>query len=549
MPAEAAAAATTVTDRVAALVSEIRAAVTAATGLSCSAGAASSRMVAKIASDMNKPNGQKIVEATGASAEAAGAATAAFLQPLNVRKVPGIGKHREKMLSAFDIRTCGELLQQAPLLLHLLPRITAVHLIRMALGVDGLPPELQQQHQQQHHQQSISSEETFSATNELPVLRRVVEQLAAAVAKQLKELRQEGDHVTLKVKFADFSLRTISHRLAQHTDDAAAIATAAQGLLQSVMREQLLKKQTNSNNSSGSSNSKSSLRGMPTWVRLLGVRLSGFRQAKAGSIGLRRLDEFFSQQPQSQQPKLAAATGADAGLNRIKEDWRVGFEELDDLLAVLSQHQHETATAQTAVPAEQEPAAYPAHAGFAAAATSPAKKFPAKAATAAAVVSPTWRAKDAPEEETTVAPDTTGTIAGETAPLGVVAAKEATTPSGDGLVKTAPAQGAAQQQQESKSVRANSSSSSTQRQEIKELQLNVTPLHPQQQRRRLPSPPIHEQLMKQKRQKGRQQPHLLELLRRPSKRRQHNRIGLEQSQKRSQGQLERDTVVVEVVSD
>ncbi|CDJ35590.1 uncharacterized protein EMH_0005020 [Eimeria mitis] len=537
MPPEAAApaVATAATDRVAALVSEIRAAVTAATRLSCSAGAASSRIVAKIASDMNKPNGQKIVEATGASAEAAAAATAAFLESLNVRKIPGIGKHREKMLNAFDIRTCGELLQQTPLLLHLLPRITAVHLIRMALGIDGLPAELQQQQQQQHQQQSVSSEETFSATNELPVLRRVVEQLAAAVAKQLKELRQEGDHVTLKVKFADFSVRTISHRLAHHTDDGAAIATAALGLLQSVVREQQLKKQTNSSNNS----SNGTVKGMPTWVRLLGVRCSGFRQAKARSAGLRRLDEFFSHQQQQQQElqKLAAAPARNS-VPQIEGDWRVDTEELDDLLAVLSQHQHETAPAEPAAHAEQDAAASPEAARYAVATTPAAAELPAEAEGAAPVVSFT------PKRETAMTTETVATEVEAAAPNGVTAAKEAP------QLHIDPAQWGAQQQQTSRSTGSESHRSS-QRQEGKGLLLKPIPQHKQKKRRRSPSPPIHERLMQQKRQKGKQQPQLLELLKGPRKQRHNNRAGKEQSQTQNskQGQLSGEAVVVEVVSD
>ncbi|CDJ50860.1 Polk-prov protein, related [Eimeria brunetti] len=536
-----AAAATAATDRVAALVSEIRGAVTAATGLSCSAGAASSRIVAKIASDMNKPNGQKIVEATGASAGAAASATAAFLESLNVRKIPGIGKHRERMLNAFDIHTCGELRQQAPLLLHLLPRITAVHLIRMALGIDGLPPELQQQQQTQQQQQSVSSEETFQATNELPMLRRVVEQLAAAVAKQLKELRQEGDHITLKVKFADFSVRTISHRLAYHTDDGAAIATAAQGLLHSVMREQQLKKQKNSSN--GIANSKGSLKGTPTWVRLLGVRCSGFREAKARSAGLRRLDEFFSQQQQPQEQKPEAATPGDAK-PLVKEDWCVDTEDLDDLLAVLSQHEHGTAAATEPAPEGQETATSPASAGFAAArpsAPTPAAKLPVATAPVAA---PALLANNAPVEKTTTAAQAATAEMGAAASPGVVAAQEAPQP------RTVPPQKGVPQRQTSRSASVKSNSGSSKSQDIRRLLRNATSQEKPQQRRRLASPPIHEQLMQQRRQRGRQQPQLLELLRGPSKRR-HTGTGHDHSrgQNTRQEQLAGGTVVVEILSD
>src|SRR5678816_2299465 len=75
-------------------------AVDAATGLNCSIGIAAARMVAKVASDQAKPNGVLwIIPGQEAS----------FLAPLDVRKIPGVGKVTEKNLHACGIRKVGDL--------------------------------------------------------------------------------------------------------------------------------------------------------------------------------------------------------------------------------------------------------------------------------------------------------------------------------------------------------------------------------------------------------------------------------------------------------
>ena len=80
-------------------------AVTAATGLNCSIGIASSRMVAKVCSDQAKPNGVLWIP-PGQEAN--------FLAPLEVRKIPGVGKVTEQNLHAVGIRLVGDLAKLDP---------------------------------------------------------------------------------------------------------------------------------------------------------------------------------------------------------------------------------------------------------------------------------------------------------------------------------------------------------------------------------------------------------------------------------------------------
>ncbi|KAL8274271.1 hypothetical protein Esti_001782 [Eimeria stiedai] len=503
--AAAAAAAAAAADRVEALVSEIRAAVSAATRLSCSAGAAPSRLVAKIASDVNKPNGQKIIAATALTATPAAAAAAVreFLDQLNVRKLPGVGKHREKLLDALEINTCGQLLQQAPLLLHLLPRVTAEHLLRLAMGLDGSQVERQQQQQQQ----SVSCEETFAATDEVAALRRVVSELAGSVAEQLRKMKQLSNHVTLKVKFADFSLRTLSRRLPEHTGDPQLVENAAAALLHSALRERQLKQLSTS--SSSSSNSS----GRAAWVRLLGVRCAGLKDATVRQSSNRKLDEFFLQ-----QQTAAAARDTETAEERA---CRIEVDELDDLLSVLSQHEHQQA--QTAAAAATATAAAVAgHAGA-------AQQIEAEKAEAAAI-------EVGPESDAfTEAPART---ASPVKPISASAIAESRSSNGSSQVSSpmrrllSPRPPLQQQQQQ-------------------------TPQ--QQRRRRCPSPPIHQQLKQQKRQHAaqQQQQRLLALLKAAPKQQQKQRQQQRQQQQQQELHIHRCGLgaqtnaedLVEIVSD
>ncbi|KAL8440600.1 hypothetical protein Efla_005519 [Eimeria flavescens] len=533
-PLTAAAAAAAEDAVVDALVSEIRAAVSAATCLSCSAGAAPSRLVAKIASDMNKPNGQKIVGLAAAAAAAGGAATPAaaaaagaeavkqFLSSLNVRKLPGIGKYRERLLDALEIQTCGQLVEQAPLLLHLLPRVTAVHLLRLALGIDSSVAADPEQQQQQQQQQSVSCEETFAATGCVPLLKETIRKLAASVAAHLRKMKQQTNQVTLKVKFADFSVRTLSHRLTEHTEEEEPVAAAACGLLLSALREQQLKKLTAS---SSSSSSEGQFKGAGVCVRLLGVRCAGLKEATTRSCGNRRLDEFFSQQQQT------AAAAAAAGEETAEErDSLFQVEELDDLLSVLSQQEHEQASTAAGAAAAGKTAA--------AAAQTAAAKLDNAAESTQRQEAAAWPAAAAAAAAPAAVPATQSEARGPEA-----AARAA--------ANTMPSSSSSSSSKSS----SKSSSSPVKPPRLSFQQPQASPQKHQQQqqqrqRRRGPSPPIHRQLKLQKRQQAaqQQQQQLLALFKR-KRQQQPQKRELQQPRRCGVGAAASNTEIVEIVSD
>jgi DNA polymerase kappa len=87
------------------LVTEIREKCNKATKLTCSAGVSCNRMLAKICSDMNKPNGHYILPHDVGEIEN-------FMQKLNIRKIPSIGRVTEKRLNALGVHSCQDILEK-----------------------------------------------------------------------------------------------------------------------------------------------------------------------------------------------------------------------------------------------------------------------------------------------------------------------------------------------------------------------------------------------------------------------------------------------------
>jgi len=183
------------------------------TGLPCSAGLASTRLVAKVASEQAKPQGLVWVPA-GIEAE--------FLAPLDVRKIPGIGRVTEAALNALGIRTVGQL---AAISLEKLEDgfgRWGTALYRKALGQDSFEFFLDAE------AKSISHNETFGTdTNDRARLESTLSYLAQKAAKRLRDSGLYARTISLTIRYAEFRTITRSKTLAEPTDlDGAITATA-----------------------------------------------------------------------------------------------------------------------------------------------------------------------------------------------------------------------------------------------------------------------------------------------------------------------------------
>ena len=196
----------------------VQPAVRAATSLTCALGVAPCKVVAKVASDARKPGGLVVVPA---------GREAAFLAPLAVRRLPGVGPKAEERLHATGIATIGELaaLTDADLR-RLLPRSVGTMLRDRARGIDPRELELDTE------RISISVENTFERDiADREQLHDELRGMASEVAGALQRRGQVARTVTTKLRYADFSIRSRSTSLATGIDSPQTIGELACQLL------------------------------------------------------------------------------------------------------------------------------------------------------------------------------------------------------------------------------------------------------------------------------------------------------------------------------
>lgn len=165
--------------------------------LIASVGVAPNKFVAKIASDLQKPDGFVVVEP---------ARVQAFLDPLPVGRIWGIGKVTDQALDRLGIRTIGELRKQSLQSLNEMFGASGGHFWQLAHGIDDrlVVPD--------REAKSISHETTFAEDiHDVDVLRAWLVDLVEQVARRLRYQGLRGRTVDLKVRFADFT--TISRSL------------------------------------------------------------------------------------------------------------------------------------------------------------------------------------------------------------------------------------------------------------------------------------------------------------------------------------------------
>jgi DNA polymerase IV len=200
----------------------VQAVVRARTRLSCSLGVATSKVVAKVASDRRKPAGLTVVRP---------GREAAFLAPLPLRLLPGIGPRADEKLRAAGIETIGALAalpDDDPLL-----RGKVGSMLRdRARGIDPRSLELSTE------RISISQEETFPQdVGDAERLHVELQRMAARLAEHLQSRAQTARTVTTKLRYPDFSIRTRSTSLPAGTDDGARIGEVACSLLDRALRD------------------------------------------------------------------------------------------------------------------------------------------------------------------------------------------------------------------------------------------------------------------------------------------------------------------------
>jgi DNA polymerase-4 len=207
-----------------ALAEAVQAVVKARTHLTCSIGVATSKVVAKVASDRRKPAGLTAVRP---------GREAAFLAPFPIRLLPGVGPRAEERLVAVGIKTIGGIAAIGDTdLQHVLRGKVGRELRDRARGIDPRPLEVSTE------RISISQEETFERdVADQERLHDELRRMSGKVAEYLRGRGQVARTVTTKVRYPDFAIRTRSTSLPVGTDEAERIGELACALLDRALRD------------------------------------------------------------------------------------------------------------------------------------------------------------------------------------------------------------------------------------------------------------------------------------------------------------------------
>lgn len=225
---------------------EIRETILRSSGLSCSIGIAQSRAIAKIASDFQKPGGLTVVTPP---------ALRDFLDPLPVRKIPGVGKKADGLLFELGIRTIGDLARQD--IQSLIGKFgrSAIALHQLAQGID------ETRLSEDQEMKSISRETTFEEDmDDVDTLVSTLDTLIQSVSHSLAQEQVRFRTLTLKMRYPGFETRNRSRSLPHFSNDVTTIRSLAHTLF----REEYDGRK----------------------IRLIGIRLSSLEKKDAAQVTL-----------------------------------------------------------------------------------------------------------------------------------------------------------------------------------------------------------------------------------------------------------------------
>lgn len=196
---------------------EIRAKILEKTGLTASAGISINKFVAKIASDYNKPNGQKTVNPEEVEA---------FLETLEVRKFHGVGKVTAEKMYQLGIFTGRDLKEKSLDFLNEHFGKSGQHYYNVVRGIhlSEVSPH--------GVRKSLGAERTFeeNIASEVYMMERL-ENISEEIGKRLSKSKAAGKTVTLKIKYSDFTLQTRSKTLSYYISSKDLILETAKELL------------------------------------------------------------------------------------------------------------------------------------------------------------------------------------------------------------------------------------------------------------------------------------------------------------------------------
>ncbi|PBK73871.1 DNA/RNA polymerase [Armillaria solidipes] len=281
-------------------VQEMRRKVFEETNLTVSAGIAPNKMLAKICSDKNKPNGQFHLPFDSHE-------IITFMHDLSIRKVPGIGRVNERLLESVGIKTCGDIYTHRAML-SLMDKQFGLHfLLRTHLGIasNNVQPH------QREERKSIGAERTFNPLDNKERIFQKLQEVAQELEDDMNSNGWTGRTITLKFKL-----------------DTYQVFTRAKSFDRWIMKKEELFK----------IGKELLLPEFPLKLRLIGLRVTKLKDIRAASDTTAGIKRFFEpvggdQSTSNKRPKTEHDN--DQPLNSLKaqdqwDDEMPGFHELDD---------------------------------------------------------------------------------------------------------------------------------------------------------------------------------------------------------------------------
>jgi DNA polymerase IV len=201
------------------------------TRLTCSIGIAPNKLLAKMASEFNKPNGISVVHDSDLQT---------MIWPLACRKINGIGPKADEKLARLNIRTIGELAaQELPFLIKNFGKSTGAWMIEAAWGRDDRPVETTSE------PVSMSRETTFDrdlhAVRDKAELGEIFTRLCTKLGEDLERKGYVAKTIGIKLRYDDFKIATRDQTMASYTSDGKTIRTMAGVCLKRVPLTQKLR--------------------------------------------------------------------------------------------------------------------------------------------------------------------------------------------------------------------------------------------------------------------------------------------------------------------